>query len=178
MADTVVGNCCLVNACAAGEVASWLGTRPEPWHVPRPALREALFLHGRDQDDNPVKTRIDLNPLIGDGALLLCDVASKAEDKLYMRLSRSLDDAEAMALTLATIRGWTLATDDRVGRRLANRQGVELLGTPEILKRWADDVAAGRDEVKAALRRVQELACFVPDDQLPLGDWWAQQLKT
>jgi hypothetical protein len=53
---------------------------------------------------------------------------------------------------------------------------VPILTTPELMKRWADALSLDAGQVSAALRRIQELARFVPGPSFPMHGWWVKQL--
>jgi len=54
---------------------------------------------------------------------------------------------------------------------------VRVITTPELLSRWADVTAATEEETAAALRRVRDLARFVPGGDFPMHDWWVGLLQ-
>jgi predicted nucleic acid-binding protein len=83
-----------------------------------------------------------------------------------------LDDGEAACLAIAKVRGWTLATDDRKGRREAGALGVPVVTTPELVKRWADATKADDEAVAKVLKAIQDFARFFPHKTMPLHPWW------
>ena len=174
MADGVIDTCCLINLLAVGGLREWLPVLDLRWHVPSAVMGEALFLRATDETGKTVKEAVDLRPLVADGVIGVCDLDSAEETALYVRLAAELDDGEAMALALAKSRNWILATDDRKARRLAGDLAVAVLTTPELMKRWADAASPAPGELAAAIRRIRELARFVPSDDVPLHDWWLQ----
>ena len=56
-----------------------------------------------------------------------------AENKLYQQLAISLGDGEASCLAVASHRKWTVATDDKSGRKWGRRLQIPLTGTLGIL---------------------------------------------
>jgi len=174
VADGIIDTCCLINLCAVGGLSDWLPALGLLWHVPSAVMDEAIFLRRTQEAGKPRKEEVDLRPLVADGTLRVCDIESAEELALYVRLASELDDGEAMAMALARCRNWLLATDDRKARRLASDLAVAVLTTPELMKRWADAASPAPGKLAAALRRVQELARFVPAPDFPLHDWWRQ----
>jgi predicted nucleic acid-binding protein len=89
-----------------------------------------------------------------------------------VQLATTLDDGEAACLAIAKARGWTLATDDRKGRREAGNLGVQVITTPELVKAWADATKSGHAAVTKMLRAIQDYARFAPHRTMPLHSWW------
>jgi phosphatidylserine/phosphatidylglycerophosphate/cardiolipin synthase-like enzyme len=139
-------------------------------------MGETLFLRDVDPDGNRQLRRVDLQSSVDRGLLLPCSPESEAETSLYVSLATALDDGEAMALAIAKSRAWRLATDDRLAIRYAKDLGVPILTTPELMKRWADALSADINRVRAALRRIQVMARFVPSPSFPMHGWWVTQL--
>ncbi len=69
------------------------------------------------------------------GWLPILSLTSAREQALYMELSLSLASGEAACISLASIQGLILASDDLAARREASRRGVRLTGTVGILLR-------------------------------------------
>lgn len=67
------------------------------------------------------------------------------------RLRLRLGAGEAESLAVARLRGWGLATDDRVARRVAVQLGIPLTGTLGILAELVRCEAVRPDEANAAL---------------------------
>jgi predicted nucleic acid-binding protein len=172
MDDTVVDACCMINLCAAGELRNRLSLLGGEWYIPSAVLSESLYVHVEQADGTVDKSPIDLQSLIDDGTLLACTAEPGEELDLYVDLATRIDDGEAMALAIAKTRGWTLATDDRKAMRIAGELSVTVLTTPELIKRWADSAAAGEDELRDAIRLIEQRASFFPATSHPLHSWW------
>jgi hypothetical protein len=172
MDDVVVDACCLINLCAAGNLRERLSLIGGEWYVPTAVLAETLYLHVEQPDGTIDKSPLDLQAFVDDGILLSCSAEAGRELELYVDLATQLDDGEAMALAIAKTRSWTFSTDDRKAKRIAGDLGVNVITTPDIVKRWADLASPSADELKEMLRRVELLASFFPAASDPLCSWW------
>ncbi len=177
MAETVIDACCLVNLCTASDLKSMIEPMGLTWYVPTAVFDEALFTYVIDEDGKTTAQPIDLNTWITVGVIQMCSVDDAAEAEKYVRLASDLDDGEAMALAIASHRGWMLATDDRKAIRLAKSLHVQVITTPELVKRWADGKPAETNELREVLRNIQILASFVPRRAGPLYEWWTRSLE-
>lgn len=177
MSDTVVDTCCLVNLCAVDEPLRFLPAVGLAWHVPKAVAAEGLFIREEEDGGRAKKRQIELEPCFAAGVVVACDVTSAQETELYVELARELDDGEAMALAIAKARNWTVATDDRQGRRKARELSVPVLTTPELMRRWSTVNSVPPDEVGRALLRIQRLARFVPSADFPDFPWWVEVLS-
>ena len=172
MDDTVVDACCMINLFAAGNLSGRLSLLGGKWYVPSAVLTESLYVHAEREDGTIEKSPIDLKSFFDNGTLLFCTVEPGEELVLYIDLATQIDDGEAMALAIAKSRGWTLSTDDRKAKRLADELSVTVLTTPEIVKRWSDLAVPSPDELRETIRLIERLASFVPATSHPLHDWW------
>jgi predicted nucleic acid-binding protein len=87
----------------------------------------------------------------------------------------SLDDGEAMALTLADSRRLAIATDDRKARRMVMRAGsgvVAVLTTPSLLQIWASEARPSPEILKKVIHRIETLARFRPGPSDEQREWW------
>jgi predicted nucleic acid-binding protein len=181
MSDSIVDSCCVINLYAAGNLLNvlpiTLGLR---LHVPEKVVEESLYVRQPDPADSTklVQRAVDLAPMIGAGLLHRCDLEGEEELNLFVRLATTLDDGEAACLAIAKVRGWTLATDDRKGRREAGNLGVGVVTTPELVKAWADATKADGPAVAKLLREIQDYARFAPHKRMPLHQWWMDTLST
>ena len=176
MDDVVVDACCLINLLAAGEIRERLSKLRGKWYVPSAVASEALYLHVELEDGTVNKLRVDLGNLVDDGVLLSCTANPGEELDLYVDLATRLDDGEAMALAIAKTRSWTLSTDDGKAKRIAREIGVNVLTTPEIMKRWAELASPDSAELGAVLKRIELRASFFPAVSDPLHAWWRKSI--
>jgi len=133
---------------------------------------EALFLRGEQPTDPP--TRILLAPLIEGASLRQHDLRDSVEMNTYVELAADLDDGEAMTLAIAHHRRFAVATDDRKARRIANElwKDLVLLRTSDIIYEWVRCARLENSMIRAALRRIENIAQYRPANDDPLREWW------
>ena len=174
MSDAIVDSCCVINLYAAGNLLTLLPPLGRRLHIPEKVLEESLYVRQPDPADAAklVQRAVDLAPVIEAGLLHRCDLEGEEELNLFVQLATTLDDGEAACLTIAKVRGWTLATDNRKGRREAGNLNVPVVTTPELVKAWADATKADAAAVAKLLRNIQDYARFAPHTTMPLHPWW------
>ena len=171
MDDFVIDACCMINLYAAGDLRARLRTLGKKWYIPSVVVSESLYIHQVQSDGTTVKIAIELQSLIDDGTVHSCDATDGAELELYVDFATQLDDGEAMALAIAKLRGWTVATDDRKAIRLAGVHSISVLTTPDLMKSWAKSTDAAPEALHQALRRIEQLAAFSPSSRHHLHKW-------
>lgn len=189
MKDVALDACCLINLLAAecvfpnpGDAGKATGAPPgssTPFslglvlHVPTIVLEECFYMYQPDPDDpgRLVQRPIDLIPYLKSGVLRPCEVKDDESD-LFVNYATQLDDGEAACLALAKSRGWSLATDDRLAANMAIGEGVALLTTAELMKRWAERSKATEAAVADALANIRRFAKFVPRRSSAEAEWW------
>lgn len=144
------------------------------FHVPTGVAQEVFYMLQPDEDDETklVKVPVDLTPLVQAGVLHLCDVEGEQEAELFVQLATRIDDGEAACFAIAQNRGWLMATDDRPATKLAAQSGLPVIGTPGLVKRWAENTGAASGEVGVVLQNIQRFAHFVPRTSSPEYAWW------
>ncbi|MDA1229650.1 MAG: hypothetical protein O2856_02655 [Planctomycetota bacterium] len=172
MDDVVIDACCMINLYAPGDLRARLLALGRKWYVPSVVASEALYIHQVQSDGTTVKIMIELQSLIDDGTVHLCDAIEGAELDLFVEFASQCDDGEAMALAIAKSRGWNVAADDRKAIRLAGEHSISVLTTPDLMKSWADTVDAAPEELRQALERIEKLASFLPPSRHHLHKWW------
>lgn len=179
MSDSIVDSCCVINLYATGNILTIIPPLRLRLHVPKKVLEESLYVRQPDSADagKLVQQTVDLTPAILAGLLHRCDLEGEEELNLFVELALKLDDGEAECLAIAKVRGWTLATDDRKGWREASALGVQVITTPELVKRWADATKADAEAVAKVVQDIQEYARFVPHKSMPLYSWWVDAVK-
>jgi hypothetical protein len=113
----VIDACCLINLAAADAFSTGLAQLGLTWMLPQAVADEALVLPGRNDQGEPTRESIDLEPHIESGLFQSVAPEGPAEVAAFVAYARGLDDGEAMALAIAQSRGWMLAT----ARRLRSR---------------------------------------------------------
>lgn len=194
MTDVAVDACCLINLLAADCVLPkppLQPTRPKgshqshelaslglALHVPTAVASESLYILQPDHDDQGklIKSPIDLAPFFAEDMLHRCDIVGEDETAYFVSFASRLDDGEAACMALAKNRRWRLATDDKLATHLAGQQGVTVLTTAELLKRWALKTKASKSEIAGAIKNIQRFARFVPRAGSPEASWWQSHL--
>ena len=169
----VVDTCCLINLCAIeAPLSLTLARLPLRMFVAAAVEREEISIRPSATAAKHERRRIDLGPNFDDGSLSRCGIESEQEQELYVRLATEADDGEAMSLAIAAMRGWDVATDDKLARRLAAEYGIRVLGTAELLQIWSTAHAASEASVAAAIDRIETLARYVPAADSAGYHWW------
>ncbi len=170
---TVVDACSLLNLYAAGPVLDELADLGVELLATEQVSSEALFVRAGDPGQ-PSRIRVPYGDLAASGALTGVGPLSELEQQLMVDLvAEGLHDGEAASAAVAECRGWTLLTDDGPARRVvAQRGGVLLLTSPEVLYYWSQARQLGPNELRQALGRVEQYACFKPPREHPLRGWW------
>ena len=173
MSERIIDACCLINLYATGTEDSILQACGGFW-VPAHVQNEALRIRRFDEDDPTrlVPQDIDLGDAISAGLIQTCQLEGQDEVDAFVRFAMELDDGEASCLAIAMLRGWTVATDDRKARRIASKNGIALIGTPELIQRWVDATSPSQATVSDVLKKIELFAKFRPRRSDPLHGWW------
>jgi predicted nucleic acid-binding protein len=161
--------CCIINLFASRRIAEILHDLPYRSAVAEIVRQEALFVRAGVGMEAVV-----WEPLLESGLLPVLAFESEAEQETFVELAATLDDGEAATCALALHRGYAVATDDRVARRvLASRaQAIPIYSTTAILRQWCEMRALTEDEIRAVLRDVRERGRFVPPRSDAHRNWW------
>lgn len=113
----------------------------------------------------PRRTRPDeitIEPLAGD------------EFSDFITFARQLDDGEASILAIAGGRGFVIATDDRKALRIASgaMPATARIGTPILMRQWADVSHPGSDSLRRALRSIEADGRYRPRRTEAHSSWW------
>ena len=172
---TVLDTCCLINICAIDRpLEQVLGGLPFQMFVAAAVEREEISIRPSVTAAKHERRRVDLQPCIDSGLLNRCLPETDQERDLYVSLTLRIQDGEAMSLSIASSRGWAIATDDKPARRLAAELGVQVLGTPELVRLWAEASSLPKDLLAGSITRIEQLARYVPTADLPAFDWWSR----
>jgi len=174
--ETVVDSSCLINLCAAGDLATILPPIGLRFVVP-PAVKDEVHHLRRRSGVDAVLEAIDLRGAIDAGLIGVCDLESERETELYVEFAAALDDAEAMCIAIAAARHWMLAADDRRALRIAVENGVAMITTPELMRRWAENSSASAESVRTALENIEAAARYVPPRDSPEIRWWTKSIE-
>jgi len=93
-------------------------------------------------------------------------VLSAEEQSFAERLRARLGAGEADSLAVASMRGWTLATDDRDARRVAAQFQVAVTGTIGILVRLVEEGTLDPEKAEATLEQMVAQGYYSPISSL------------
>ena len=134
---------------------------------------ESLYL--RKEEDINENESVDIDDLINQGVIQICDCETAEEQELFVNLAASLDDGEAMSLAIALSRNWQLATDDKKARRIFKENNLNndfLISTTDLIKVWAESQNIADDIIKSILLKVARKASFRPPKSDINLQWW------
>ncbi|RJP35229.1 MAG: hypothetical protein C4547_09750 [Phycisphaerales bacterium] len=177
MPHAILDACCFINLYATGDLRGFLSGTAWTWHIPTAALAESLYIRRPTDADEEHREQINAEPYIDAEFLSVATIDGKDETAAFVRLATELADGEAMALAIASVRGWTVATDDRKARRIAGGLAVPVVTTPELVQRWAKSSRMGRRKLRALLASIQSSARFAPGPNAPGHDWWMAAIR-
>jgi predicted nucleic acid-binding protein len=173
----VLDACCVINLAASERMREILFALPHRSAVAAyVAEKEALGAFGAERGEEESEA-IDLSPLIAEEVVALLRIETPEEMATKVRFAMEIDDGEAETAALALHRGGRVATDDRKARQLLQREGIALLGTPEIIRSWSVATGAAPSEIAEVLRAIETRGRFFPSAEVPDGDWW-RRLRT
>lgn len=181
MPAIILDACGVLNLYASGRFEHILTALRHEWYLPAAVERESQQYRQPDPA-NPEKlvvVPIDLAPEIDSGILMRCDCDDEEESQLYVELAARIgDDGESMGLALAKCRGWSVLTDDKKARRIANELGVRVLGTPEVLKSRSEIGRPSPVELALVLKAVERFANYRPGRRAEFFDWWEASTRS
>ncbi|MBX9790816.1 MAG: hypothetical protein K2Y37_18005 [Pirellulales bacterium] len=181
MPSVILDACGLLNLYASGCFVRILTELPHDWYLPAASERESQQYRQPDPADPErlVVASIDLSPVIASGVLRRCDCEGDEETRLYIELAAQIgDDGESMGLAIAKCRGWSVLTDDKKARRIAGELGVQVTGTPDVLKAWSELVKPNPAELSAVLAAIERFANYRPGRGAEHFDWWVSAIKS
>lgn len=169
----IIDACVLLNLIATGIIEDILNLIAQNSFVCILAKNESLFL--RKEDDINENEPIDIDDLVNQGVIQICDFENVEEQEFFVNLAASLDDGEAMSLAIALSRNWHLATDDKKARRIFrenNSNNDFLISTTDLIRVWAESENISDIEIKSILVKVERKASFRPPKSDPNLQWW------
>ena len=180
MPAVILDACGTLNLYASGRFVPILTALRHDWYLPVAVERETQKYRQPDPVDAEklIVLPIDLGPAIHSGALKRCDCEGEEEAELYIELAARIgDDGESMGLAIAKCRGWSVLTDDKKARRIARELGVTVLGTPEVMKRWAGITKPSASELTRVLEAIERFANYRPSRAAIDYEWWVDSIR-
>ncbi len=180
MPAVILDACGILNLYASGQFESILTSIPNEWYVPLAVERESQHYRQPDPTDHEklIKVPIDLLPTINGGLLSRCNCEGDEETDLYIQLAARIgDDGESMGLAIAKCRGWSVLTDDKKARRIAQELGVVVINTTTIIRQWAESTQLGVADLAVALAAINRYANYKPGRGTENFDWWVRSIS-
>lgn len=169
----IIDACILLNLIATGMIREILSVIAQNSMVCVLVKNESLYL--RKEDDINENESVDIDELINQGVIQICDCETIDEQELFVNLAASLDDGEAMSLAIALSRNWQLATDNKKARRIFrenNSNNDFLISTTDLIKSWAESEPISDEIIKSILIKIERKASFRPPKSDPNLQWW------
>jgi predicted nucleic acid-binding protein len=173
--ETVLDTCCILNLCAVDEPQAVLSPLPFQFFISPAVEQEEISIRPSPDAKRHERRKIDLGKCLSSGLLQRCKLETTEERDLYIKFAIEVDDGEAMSLAIAAVRKWSIATDDLAARKLANRVGLTMYGTPQLVRLWAERTNAADRQISAAIVRIETLARYIPNPGMPDIDWWSKK---
>jgi len=130
---------------------------------------ESVYLNPRSPGGK--RQTIDLFPHVASG-MLVETTLDQDETATFIRLAAEVDDGEAQVLAVGLHRRLIVATDDRRARKVAAREGISLLSTPELILGWAAGGGRSSEEHRQAITDIEIRARFRPRPSDPSRPDW------
>ncbi len=180
MPAVILDACGTLNLYASGQFVSILTALRNNWYIPFAVEKESQQYRQPDPNDPEklIVVPIDLAAVINEGILSRCDCESDEESDLYIELAARIgDDGESMGLAIAKCRGWSVLTDDKKARKIANELGVGVIGTTQVMKQWSDIEKPKAAELAIALESIERFANYCPARSAENFEWWVASIQ-
>lgn len=169
----LIDTCVLINLLASGEIKAILKVAAQKSLICSIVEKESIYLRADDPQDG-LET-VNLQPLIEEGVLTICDIETPEEELAYVNYASALDDGEAMTLAIALARNWYLATDERKAQRLflevVNKSDL-LTTTSTLIKDWSVAKRISSERIKSMLLKIENRARYRPPTWDVNNQWW------
>lgn len=174
----ILNACVLLNLIATGIIQDILKVIAQNVVICILVKGESLYLRKEDINENEP---IEIDNLINQSVLQICDLENIDEQNLFVNLAAELDDGEAMSMAIALSRNWHLATDDKKARRIFTENAKDnnlLISTTDLIKEWAEIENIDDLIIKSILLKVERKASFRPPKSDINLQWWNDILST
>lgn len=174
MKVTVLDTCCLINLYASQRPQAIIQAVFKEAIIPKQVSGEGLFIR-QPWDDDPkilIPVEINLDALVADAIIKVSDLEHDGELERFVQLATILDDGEAVCVAIASLRGLSLATDDRKAIAIAGDLGIDVLTTPEILMNWIDVASPEPKEITKVIENIERYGRFRPHHTSDYAKWW------
>lgn len=177
--NLILDACVLLNLLATGVIERILKTAAQTSMICALVQNESLYL--RDELDVSETIPVDIEKLIENGTINLCDLETDNERQMFVNLAIKLNDGEAASLAIALSRNWHIATDDKKARKifLENAEnGQQTTVTSNLIKEWAEKEKVSPETLRKVLAKVEIASHYFPASSDPNFQWWNDILST
>ena len=180
MSITVIDTCCLINLYASGRLQAMVRASTQQALIPELVLAETLYIRQPCEDDpgQLAPAQIDLGPLLDSGIIEVSEFTGDAELERFVQLAGLIDDGEAACLAISSVRGASLATDDRRTIQIATKLNVPIVTTPELVRTWTESASPEPLEMAEVIQCIERYGRFTPHRSSQYAKRWAQHSKT
>lgn len=172
----ILDACSIICLEAADLLQRTLQILPGECFIASAVAAEAQWVYSWPSDDGSRhQETIDLQAHLSNGLLKIVTPETEAEAELFVQLASTvMDNGEAMSTAIATYRGATLITDERVATNYCRREDIACLSSLDIVKAWAEHDQATSEELSRALTGIVQRARYRPSRSHTLFEWWIQ----
>lgn len=174
----ILDACCVISLYASGRMGEILEAVPKSVAIAAYVKdKETMRVYDGPSDNvRETSIKIDLQPLIDAGLLIVAFLETEDEKRSYISFAARLDDGEAITGAIAVNRNWAIGTDDRAAISLFQRAAPELrlVATLDFVKHWVDTQNPSKDTISAALLDVRARGNYEPGRNHHLYEWWQE----
>lgn len=182
MDGVILNACCLRNIYASGYMDTILEALPIPTMIARIVYQEQQLriLRKNQERDGFVIERIDLQPMLNTGLLVVASLTSEAEEARMIDLAAVLEDDEATTAALALHRRWVIGVDGPSTTTLLRQHlpDIQIVSTPILIQHWIDYSRPPSRALRDALQNIHQGTGYMPPVHHPLYPWWQEVLET
>lgn len=172
----ILDACCIINLYASGQMGEILKSISKSVAVAAYVRdKEALRIYsGHDGDETERYEKIDLQPFIDSGLLIVVSPETEAENISFVNFTVALDDGEAVTGAIAIHRNWSIGCDDRkaISFFAQNTPHLQVISTPELIKYWVETANPPPETVCISIRKIRVQARYEPNLRHKLYLWW------
>lgn len=175
----ILDACVLLNLLATGVIEKILKVVAQSLMVCVLVTEESLYL--TNEVDVSEAVPIDLQELIENKVINICDLETDDERQMFVNLAIKLDDSEAASLAIALMRNWSLATDDKKARKVFKETASNeqlLTTTSDLIKEWAEKENIPAKPLKEILLKIELAARYFPSSSDTNFQWWNDILQS
>ncbi len=120
---------------------------------------------------------LELQPYVTEGVIILDDFVGNEYNlsiQIAIETKGDLDNGESAVGAVAISRSWAIATDDRPAKNYFQQRApsIQVISTPELLDHWATLTNPSSDNLKFALRNIEQKGRFLLGAQHSYYKWW------